>query len=72
MIALEADEHALLNEALRHLNDRKRLVLQLYFFEEMKLREIGETLGVTESRVCQIQSEALNQLKSIFKRLQNS
>lgn len=71
MIALQADEHSLLQEAIKQLSERKRLVLHLYFFEEMKLREIGETLGVTESRVCQIQSEAITQLKSIIKRLQS-
>lgn len=72
LIALQANEHALIHEALKQLSERKRVVLQLYFFEEMKLREIGEALGVTESRVCQIQSEALTQLKSILKRLQSS
>ena len=61
MIALEVDEHALLNEALRHQHCVARVAA--YFFEEMKLREIGETLGVTESRLS-IRSEALNQRKS--------
>lgn len=64
-----ADEHSLLHQALFMVSERKRTVLQLYYFEEMKLREIGEMLGVTESRVCQLQAEALKQLKSIVKRL---
>ena len=69
-IFLASAERELVAEALKRLSERKRLVLHLYFFEEMKLREIGETLGVTESRVCQIQAEALSQLKPIIKRLQ--
>ena len=71
-LVLASAERALVVEALKQLSDRKRLVLHLYFFEEMKFREIGETLGVTESRVCQIQAEALAQLKPIIKRLQQN
>ena len=64
-----ADQNELLLKAMKTLTERKRIVLQLYYFEEMKLREIGDALGVTESRVCQIQSEALGQLKLALKRL---
>lgn len=52
-----------LERALEDLNERQRLVLSLYYFEELKLREIGEILGVTESRVCQIHGEALSILR---------
>lgn len=70
LLMLEEADRLMISRALRELPERKRLVLKLYFFDDMKLREIGETLGVTESRVCQIQSEALKQLKLIVKRLQ--
>ena len=49
------------------LPERERLVLSLYYEEEMNLREIGATLGISESRVCQIHGQALLRLKSRMK-----
>lgn len=46
------------------LPERERLVMSLYYDEEFNLREIGEILGVTEGRVCQIHSQALLRLKA--------
>jgi RNA polymerase sigma factor for flagellar operon FliA len=53
-----------LAEAIAGLPERERLVLSLYYDEELNLREIGEVLGVTESRVCQIHSQALVRLRA--------
>ncbi len=50
--------------AIDTLPERERTVLALYYDEELNLREIGEVLGVTESRVCQIHSQALVRLRS--------
>jgi RNA polymerase sigma factor for flagellar operon FliA len=50
--------------AIDKLPERERTVLALYYDEELNLREIGEVLGVTESRVCQIHSQALVRLRS--------
>jgi RNA polymerase sigma factor for flagellar operon FliA len=50
-------------EALEALPPRLRQVIELYYGSEMTLREIGEVLGVTESRVCQLQGEALNRMR---------
>jgi RNA polymerase sigma factor FliA len=50
--------------ALNDLPERERLVMSLYYDEELNLREIGEVLGVTESRVCQIHTQALVRLKA--------
>ena len=50
--------------ALDRLPERERLVLALYYDEELNLREIGQVLGVSESRVCQIHSQALLRLKA--------
>jgi RNA polymerase sigma factor for flagellar operon FliA len=50
--------------ALGGLPERERLVLALYYDEELNLREIGQVLGVSESRVCQIHSQALVRLKA--------
>ena len=46
------------------LPERERLVMCLYYDEELNLREIGEILNVSESRVCQIHSQALARVKS--------
>ncbi len=46
------------------LPERERLVMSLYYKEELNLRETGEVLGVSESRVCQIHSQALIRLKT--------
>jgi RNA polymerase sigma factor for flagellar operon FliA len=51
------------NEILR-LPERERVVLSLYYFEELKLHEIGRVLGLTESRVSQIRSKALETLRA--------
>ncbi len=50
--------------AIHQLPERERLVLSLYYDEDMNLREIGEVLEVSESRVCQIHGQALVRLRS--------
>jgi RNA polymerase sigma factor FliA len=52
-----------LREAILALKDQERTVLSLYYFEELKLHEIAEILGLTESRVSQIRSKALLRLR---------
>jgi RNA polymerase sigma factor for flagellar operon FliA len=52
-----------LAEALAGLPEKERLVLSLYYDEELNLREIGAVLGVTESRVSQIRSQSLHRLR---------
>ncbi len=53
-----------LAEAIAGLPERERLVMALYYDEELNLREIGEILGVSESRVCQIHGQALIRLRA--------
>jgi len=53
-----------LAKAISGLPDRERLVMSLYYDEELNLREIGAVLGVSESRVCQIHGQALMRLKA--------
>ena len=53
-----------LADAIGKLPEREKLVMSLYYDEELNLREIGEVLGVSESRVCQIHSQALTRLRS--------
>ncbi len=50
--------------AIEHLPEREKLVLSLYYDEDMNLREIGEVLDVSESRVCQIHGQALVRLRA--------
>ena len=57
----EVLEH--LRRAIESLKDRDRLILSLYYHEELTLKEIGRVLGVSESRVCQVHSEALLKLR---------
>ena len=63
--AYEVDEMKhLLADAINRMPDRERLVLTLYYYEGLTLAEIGDLLGVTESRVCQIHTKSILQLRS--------
>jgi len=53
-----------LAECIANLPEKERLVVTLYYEEELNLREIGQVLEVTESRVCQIHAQAVARLKS--------
>jgi RNA polymerase sigma factor FliA len=62
---LEGHEtRALLAAAIDSLSEREKIVITLYYFEGLTLAEIGEVLGVTESRVCQIHTKAVGQLRN--------
>jgi RNA polymerase sigma factor FliA len=52
--------------ALDELPARERQILALYYVEELSLKEIGEVLGVTESRICQIHGSAVKKLREIM------
>ena len=60
------EEVALLREALLGLKEQERTVLSLYYFEELKAREIAEVMGVSESRISQIRSKALSELRAVL------
>jgi RNA polymerase sigma factor for flagellar operon FliA len=57
--ASRRDTVAGLGREIGRLGERQRMVLALYYQDEMTFREIGEVLGVTESRICQIHTEAI-------------
>ena len=58
------ESRRLLVEAVSQLTDRDRVVVSLYYFENLTLAEIGRVLGVTESRVCQLHTRAVLRLRS--------
>jgi RNA polymerase sigma factor for flagellar operon FliA len=61
---LEGQEtRGLLAAAINSLSEREKIVVTLYYFEGLTLNEIGEILGVTESRICQIHTKAVGQLR---------
>jgi len=55
--------------AIQNLPDRERLVMSLYYYEEMTMREIGLALGVVESRVSQVHASAVAHLRAALKDL---
>ena len=64
MAAFEVEEmKQILAGAINRLGDREKLVLTLYYYEGLTLGDIGQVLGVTESRVCQIHTKAVFQLR---------
>jgi RNA polymerase sigma factor for flagellar operon FliA len=57
----------MLVQAISALPEREKLVMGLYYEQEMNLKEIGEILGVSESRICQLHSQAVARLRSRLK-----
>ena len=57
------ETRGLLSAAINSLSEREKIVVTLYYFEGLTLAEIGEILGVTESRVCQIHTKAVGGLR---------
>ncbi len=66
---LGGERVSVIARALDRLPEKERLVISLYFYEELNLKEIGEILGVTESRASQIRSRALIRLKNYLRSL---
>jgi RNA polymerase sigma factor for flagellar operon FliA len=62
--ALDDSMRRAIVEAIQQLPERQRLVLSLYYEQELNLKEIGAVLKVTESRVCQLHGQALLRLKA--------
>ncbi len=65
-VALEVSRRRALAGAIGELPERERLVLSLYYEQELNLKEIGAVLKVSESRVCQLHGQALLRLKAIL------
>lgn len=59
----EQEMRELLRQAIGRLSEREQTVLGLYYFEGMTLAQVGDVLGVTESRICQIHTKAVLSLR---------
>jgi RNA polymerase sigma factor for flagellar operon FliA len=66
--AAQREMAQLIVDRLEMLPEMQRKVLALYYFEDLRLREIAEVFGVTESRICQIHAQAILAIKSYLRR----
>ena len=64
---LQGNRRELLIRAIEELPPREKLVMGMHYQQELNLREIGEVLGVSESRVCQLHSQAVARLRARLK-----
>ena len=65
MAAYEVEEmRQILADAINGMPEREKIVLTLYYYEGLTLAEIGQVLGVTESRVCQIHTKSVIHLRA--------
>jgi RNA polymerase sigma factor for flagellar operon FliA len=67
-MVIEKEKTDFLVEYLKKLDDKKRLVMVLYYYEDRTFKEIGADLGISESRVCQIHTGVINDLREQFKK----
>lgn len=63
------EEVDMLARCIDKLNERDRTVLNLYYYEDLTLKAIGNVLDVSESRVCQLHSRAISNLKKVMKEI---
>jgi len=58
---------AYLGVAIANLTEQERLVVALYYYEELTLKEIGEVMQISESRVSQIHTKAVSKLRNLVR-----
>jgi RNA polymerase sigma factor for flagellar operon FliA len=72
VVAFESEETKyLLAKAINTLPEREKIVVTLYYYEGLTLAEIGQVLGVTESRICQMHTKAVLQLRGMLAELRD-
>jgi RNA polymerase sigma factor for flagellar operon FliA len=64
---IDEDMRERLIEAIEDLPEREKTMMGLYYEQDLNLREIGEVMGVSESRVCQIHTQAIARLRSMLR-----
>lgn len=65
----EQERVEVLAQCIEKLKEKDRIILNLYYYEGLTLREIGEVLEVSESRVCQLHSRAIKNLRLMLKKI---
>ncbi|MFQ5736235.1 MAG: FliA/WhiG family RNA polymerase sigma factor [Thermodesulfobacteriota bacterium] len=68
VVAKFNEMHRRVAEAVEGLPDKEKLIISLYYYDELTLKEIGKVLELTESRVCQLHSQTMHRLKSRLKK----
>lgn len=68
LVTVEGDMHRILAEAIDSLPERERLVVGLYYYSELTVKEMAEVLGVSESRVSQLHTRAMMRMRAFMKR----
>jgi RNA polymerase sigma factor for flagellar operon FliA len=71
-VADRAELRRLLVECIKELSERERMVISLYYQEDLTMREVGMVLDVTESRICQIHTQAITRLRAALNSRLNS
>ncbi|MCA9771560.1 MAG: FliA/WhiG family RNA polymerase sigma factor [Myxococcales bacterium] len=66
--ALHSRTSEILGEAIDQLPDSERLVVHMYYYEDLNMKEIGEVMGISESRISQIHSKAMLRMKTKVRR----
>jgi len=59
----EIQLHDIRHVIAHHLNDKERIIVTLYYYEGLSMKEIAKVLGLTESRICQIHGKVVERLK---------
>lgn len=65
----EKERVVVLAKALDEMKEKDKTILTLYYYEKLTLKEIGQVLGISESRVCQLHSRAIRNLRVIMKKI---
>ena len=60
--------HVLIRERIQQLNRQQQKVLLLFYYEGLRMKDVAELMNISESRVCQINTEAVLSLRSFLKR----
>jgi len=68
----EAEAKTILADAIAKLSERERMVITLYYYEDLTSKEIGKILGVSDSRVSQLHTKAILRLRGRLARLRDS
>lgn len=68
----EEEKLEILSKAIANLKEKEKLILSLYYYEDLNLKEIGKVLGVSESRICQLHRKSIMSLRNKIKELKYS